>query len=430
MSDTRPSIQLLLMRLDLDDKSPLHSHVDGQNGGLRILEKDKHYQLLATVLDSSDRATSAPIACIDLSGSKREAYNYVLRSLRRILDRFYLPCCFVDLPETYTNDQQTIVNDEIARVGRGIYELFQTDPDNPVRAWLAKLLEPVSEITRDERAFQPVTIITNDFAIPWFWLKRERYGPFLCEVCPVGMQQLSAAAGRSEAHKSQPGRRDKSYEAVLVKGSSNLPFLDEELRHITATMSESSLVSYPSGRTEKYFDRAFTTRQVERRDDIPSLSRRLASKFRVVHFSGHYSGEELLLGGKPMPTNFLQHILKGSLLVLDGCSSASELDAWTDVESLTSTLINEGALGCIVTVLPVKHDPIVGKVLWQKFYLDLRRGAGNVGEALLNARLALRDHLNAIGSKNPAWLAYQLIGSPAVQFEDGEKLGGPDGKFD
>lgn len=124
-----------------------------------------------------------------------------------------------------------------------------------------------------------------------------------------------------------------------------------------------------------------------------------------------------------MAISLLYPVLSGSLLVLDGCNSATKLDAWADVEGLTSSLINKGALGCVVTVLPVKNDPIVSRVLWGAFYRELRRASSTVGQALAKARLELRDHFVAIGSSNPAWAVYQLIGSPAVQLCDEEDEG-------
>jgi CHAT domain-containing protein len=219
------------------------------------------------------------------------------------------------------------------------------------------------------------------------------------------------------AQQPPPGQSDKTYEALLIEGSTNLPFQGEEFNHIAGLLSD----------LDRRATRAFTAHHAKTDVEIYRLLRRgkdrLLDDFRIVHFSGHYSGEKLLVGDEPIEISALYPMLNGSLLVLDGCNSATKLDAWADVEGLTSSLINEGALGCVVTVLPVKHDPIVSEVLWGTFYRELRRGSSTVGQALANARNALRDHFNAIGSPNPAWAVYQLIGSPAVAICDEEDEG-------
>jgi hypothetical protein len=110
----------------------------------------------------------------------------------------------------------------------------------------------------------------------------------------------------------------------------------------------------------------------------------------------------------------LTKMLNGSLLVLDGSGSSRDLKSWADLDGLTLSLINLGALGCVVTALPVKHDPIVSRILWDTFYRNLRYETGSVGQALAKARLALRDYFREIHSPNPVWAAYQMIGSPVV----------------
>jgi hypothetical protein len=416
--DQSPSnVLLVLMRLDLNDRNPLHARRGQEGQEVQLLDKGKTYHLLAAVLDPTHRATSAPVTGIELTGSKLETYNKVLREFQEISARFYRPGGFIDAPESYTEDRQGEVLDAMASVGCLIHDLFPTK--NSVRDWLDKLLES-NDATR-ARPLQPVTIITNDFNVPWFWLKGERTGPFLCEVCSLGLLQLSSASRSGEAHHTQPGRIDKTYEALLINGSTSLPFLDEEFDTITTLLQDS----------DRRAVRVFKARRANTVDDIMSLCRKYAEdhlrrNFRIVHFSGHYSGEDLLLGGETVPQYIIEPVLNGSLLVLDGCSSAHGLKAWTDVEGLTSALINKGgALGCVVTVLPVKDDPIVGAILWEAFYRDLRRGASTVGQALVRARIALRKHFDAIGSRNPVWATYQLIGSPAVQLvdEDDERDG-------
>jgi hypothetical protein len=417
MEQSQSNVLLVLMCLDLKASNPLQSRSELQGQSVRYLQdEDNRYQLLVAVLDPSQRSTSAPVMGITLNGQKLKDYNGVLRNFQDISARFYNSQGFIDAPESYTEEQQEKVLEAMSLLGRDIYDLFQIESGkpNPIRDWLDKLLGPSDAGRARQRPTKPVTVLTNDFGIPWFWLKRVKNSPFLCEVCSLGMLQLSAVSRATEAQQAPPGQKDKTYEALLIKGSTNLPFQDEELSMITSLLGDSDRGAW----------RTFNGQLAQTQADIWRLSEMdkatLIDDFRIVHFSGHYSGKKLLLSGSQLPIAYLQDILSGSLLVLDGCSSGGKLDAWADVEGLTSSLMNKGALGCVVTVLPVKHDPIVSKIMWGAFYRELRRGSSTVGQALAKARSALRDHFAAIGSHNPAWAVYQLIGSPAVQLCDEE----------
>lgn len=416
MDHSQSNVLLVLMCLDLTDPNPLRSRSGPQGKDIRFLDENKPYQLLVAVLDPTQRSTSAPVMGITLTGRKLKHYNSVLKSFQDISARFYNDQGFIEVPESYTEERKEEVLDAMSNLGRDIYDLFQIESGkpNPIRDWLDRLLGP-SDVGRvRQRPIKPVTVLTNDFGIPWFWLKREKNSPFFCEVCSLGMLQLSAVGRATEMQQAPPGQKDKTYEALLIKGSTNLPFQDEELYMITTLLSDQV----------RGYARTFEAHLAQTQADIWRLlemeKANLIDDFRIVHFSGHYSGEKLLLGGSHLPVSFLHDMLIGSLLVLDGCNSVSKLDAWADVEGLTSSLINNGALGCVVTVLPVKHDPIVNKILWGAFYRELRLSSSTVGQALAKARSELRDHFAAIGSKNPAWAVYQLIGSPAVQLCDEE----------
>ena len=410
METSRSNVLLVLMRLDLNDPLPSLETRRGKGMG-SIDTSSKGYQLLAAVLDPMELATGAPVAGISLTGPKLELYRHILEAFREMSMQFYRDGGFIDEPESYTSEKQKEIFNGIDRIGRNIFDLFQTKKENPVLAWLTKVLNPYVSV----RSMRPVTVITNDFSIPWFWLKRERGSPFLCEVCPLGMQELSAAIP-AVGHQSSPGRSEKNYDALVLKGDNNLPFLNEELMNLRKALTEPK-----HGAEGKDIQRSFNITAAERRDDLPSVNRRQKSTYRLIHFVGGYAGEELELDGKPLHLDFIRQILNGSLVVLDGCSSVHEQDPWGDIMELSAVHTDEGALGCIMTALPVKHDPIVSEILWSEFYGSLRRGSGSVGEALLNARLALKNHFQEINSPNPAWATYQLIGSPAVQFSDGEE---------
>ena len=88
----------------------------------------------------------------------------------------------------------------------------------------------------------------------------------------------------------------------------------------------------------------------------------LVSNIRIVHLCGRFTNHSFILNDRRIPSTFLPAIVNRALIVLDGSSKNRGPTGWADMEELTSTLINDGAIGCVVTVLPVKHDPIVAKV--------------------------------------------------------------------
>jgi hypothetical protein len=138
-----------------------------------------------------------------------------------------------------------------------------------------------------------------------------------------------------------------------------------------------------------------------------------------VHYSGHWSLEnkELFVGKEPLDIDEIRDFVESSVLALDGCSSSHGLQAWSDIENLTGRLLNLGALGCVVTTLPVKDDPIVSKVFWEALYGELLAESAptTLGQAVVKGRRALKDHFKKFGSRNPTWAFYQLIGNPSVR---------------
>jgi hypothetical protein len=416
-SQTPSNVLLVLLRLDL--KAPQQLLRGGPQGEpVQFLVEGKQYHLLAGVLDPTNRSSGAPVTLIELTGGKLKIYNDVLRGFQEISQKFYGKSGFIAQPESYTSDRQEEVYNKISEVGRLISELFQDDDPSkkerrPIRDWLDKLLH--SDPAYKDQKTQSVTIVTNDLNVPWFWLKRQKYGPFLCEVCPLGLLQLSAGSG--ELDTPQVIRRDKTYGALVIDGTTNLPFAEEELGAISGFLGDAT-------RWSKV--RTFKPHRANGFDEIRKIRLeygrdRFLSDFRIIHFSGYYDQETLLLKDEKVGWEDLRNVLPGSLLVLDGASCADDFGAWTDVLGLTSSLINEGqALGCLVNVLPVKDDPISSRVLWEAFYWELRRGTNTIAHALFKARQKLRDHFEDTGSKNPAWVFYQFMGSAAVQLCDDE----------
>ena len=405
-----PPTLLILMRVDVNEQNPIRSQGTDAKGRLRRLEDGKSYYLLAAILDPAQQTTSAPVSYLELEGETRKTYNAIIDRVESLSARYYDPDGYVCQPERFDAPAQKKLSEDLSAVGNQVYQLFDHS-GNPVWEWLERLMKPqrAGGQSRDseDRPLQPVSIITNDFNIPWYWLKRKNVGPFLCEVCSLGLLQLRAIMETDATPQpaANYGRR-----ALLINGSPTLPFTREVLDEVDKCLSVES-------RRGKF--------QVERVASTDDMHHQFAlydqgnnevfREFRIVHFSGHYGETDLMLKDTIISKYLLAPFIQDSVLVLDGCSSAQGLKGWTDVESLTSQLINKGkARGCVVTMLPVKDDPILGKLFWREFYTNLRRGDCPVGYALAKARIALKKFLESIGSDNPMWALYQLIGSPTV----------------
>lgn len=396
------------MHVDRKDSNPLNPRGDDQ-----ALEDDDRYYFFTAVVDQTTSSTSAPVTVIRLDGETRERYNQIRSKFRQIAERFEREQTgFIDAPETYTVTQQDRVLREIAEVGQLIHELFP--PSSPVRRWLDQLIADPNSFWRT------VTIITNDLSVPWYWLKPSVVGPFLCETCSLGMLQLSAAGRPGLSQSESSAEQGGQYEALLIKGASDLPFLDRELNEIEVIVQ-----TYPKDKRfglQRHFKalRASAVPEISHLyEERPESEDELVSNIRIVHLSGRFTNHTFLLSDRHVPPRFLPALVDRALVVLDGGSKNRGLTGWADMEELTSTLINDGAVGCVVTVLPVKHDPIVAKVFWEAFYHKLRGKTPTVGQALVFARKQLSDYFKIIGAPDhPARLAYQLIGNPAVQLCD------------
>ncbi|MBV9157820.1 MAG: CHAT domain-containing protein [Acidobacteriaceae bacterium] len=414
-NDNQQNVLFVVMHLDPKAPNPFKPE-PGEIG-----HEEKHY-LLVNVVDPKHRRTSAPVSVIELRKGKIDTYNGILSQFKCIMEQFHDDGGFIAEPASFDARNKRRLQYDISTIGRLIYDLFQpeaaddpqtltaglhdsghhADPGQPVRDWLNRML------SHSQRPDEAVTIVTNDFSIPWFWLKCAQYGLSLCEVCSLGILQLQAKGRADEVHHGQSDK-SKKYKALLIKGSSDLAFLEEELGNIQTALN--------AKRSPRTLDTeiARTNRDLEL-DDYND--EQLCNDFRIVHFSGHYTKDGLFIDDKRVRESKLRCVLQGSLLILDGCSSGRDLSAWTDVETLTSRLINDnGVLGCIVTAIPVKHDPLASKIFWQAFYLRLLSG-DTIGNALVAARLQLREHFKSIEFENPMWECYQLIGNPVARLFD------------
>jgi hypothetical protein len=375
--------------------------------------KTENQQLLVGILDPSQRKTSTPMTAISLQGNRRDMYNDILRIVKNLSEDFYQKDGYVDQPQRFGAGKKKELLDKIKKVGNLLYSLFNK-ADNPLGKWLDLTLDSESKM---RHSCHQVTIITNDFSVPWPWFYKPVDDRFLCESCSLGIHQLEfnleGDSKRLKISSLEDDDKEIFYRALLINGSSSIPFAKSELNKI------SEVLEAPTVRHSHYNWKADPV------DSLPELlnvvgnyedEKDMIQSFKILHFSGHYSENDLMINGKKINIDtLLKPVIKDSVLVLDGCSSSQGVSGWTDFGGLTSRLINLGALGCIVTILPIKHDPIVGDVFWGEFYKQLRLPESSIGQALLKARTTLKNYFKKLGTEDPRWLLYQLIGSPSVK---------------
>lgn len=417
---TERNIFLIIINLGLHLGSPIggpHSkgsdYKGGETGGTR---------LLLGIIDPSERTTCTPLASIEVPGL---SYEVIINQNKQLSGMFYGGNGYISNPHVFNEDEKTSVFDKITEIGCRIRELFTYSGRNPISDWLMEIFRPPQvKGGKSPNIHKNVTIITNDFRIPWYWLKNGHYGRFLCEVCSLGELQLFNPQELGQRRQLTPAqdRNLETFRALLINGSPELRFAGEELKFIE------DVLSGVHAKRKRRLDLPVLVESVASKGELDTLDSKydeyqLAGQFRIVHYSGHYSKKCLFVGNRPLGIWHLQPFIQDALLILDGCSSSQDLKAWADLEGLTSRLINEGgAAGCIVTALPVKHDPVAAEVFWETFYNAIRSKLMTVGQALVNARVVLKEHFASYGSGNPLWVSYQLIGSPAVRLLEDEGL--------
>jgi hypothetical protein len=420
MTEDIKNVLLLLLRLDPSNPAPLRFN------SIDELEFDDQ-QLLVGILEPTHKKTCTPMTALRLNGKRKSIYNRVLKGVKNISELYYgdeRKLGYIDNPHLLTEEKKKEIFEKIISIGEEINKLL-SEGGSTLKEWLDNTLESEPKIPK--RSDQNVTIITNEFAIPWYWINKGRDDYFLCESCTLGINQLELNPRPTSNRKTKPEKEEEELRkkmetrALFIQGSSDLPFADEEMEIIINTIEgiEPTVRRYSRyGRlmVEKVCSPNDLSKFVQSYDsDGP-----LIEQFKILHFSGHYSSKNLLIDGNVINTErFLEPIIRKSLLVLDGCSSSRDVTGWTDLGGITSEMINYGAFGCIATILPVKANPIVGDVFWKEFYKNFVLLRNPVGQSLLNARLKLRDYFKSIISKDPTWLFYQLIGSPSTKlFED------------
>jgi len=414
------NVFLLLLRLDLNRTAPLGMPREEKEGHLPYMQKGNKYSLIAGLLDPNQQTTSTPLTEISFGENEQKRYNRILTRLEDLLNCYYKKDSgYLADPRTFTDKCSRDVEESVDRIGNAIYDLFPRG--TPLVRWLDELfgIRAESQGVRERPERQHVTIITNDFSIPWYWMKAVDDGDLLCEVCALGVQQLTA---RSLQAPQSPGEQlshdeGRAYRALLIDGSKRegLPFVAEELEKIGVVLESED-------RRARLRSLQFKADRVSDIQGIWKLRQGFEKKhdrrylYRLVHYSGHwgYSEDSLMVNGERWEAADVGEFVHGAALTLDGCSTAQGLQAWADLKGLTSELLGSGALGCVVSVLPVKNDPIVSDILWGTFYSQIRSGTPTLGQALWKARQTLKEHFQSIGMSTHSWAHYQLIGNPCV----------------
>ncbi len=434
MSDlSERNVFLILIRLDLTEANPLGQPWPGAQG-LPKMDEDKNYTLIAGLLDASQQTTRTPLLPIPfISSEQKEFYNSIVSRFEELIELFYGPDHgLVSFPERFDGRAQAEIERAIREIGRDIFDLFPRS--TPLSTWLDRVFKG------ERSALEHVTIITNDFNIPWYWMKNTAASLMLCEVSALGMLQLTSRTFiEPDEDKGSDNSGGRNLHALLINGSggSDLPFSGSQLKSLQDFIQAGK--DFPDAKERlRPFKVDLVTEGAGVRALMADHGREDArGLYRLVHYSGHWNYEdmqsvtgkasserdskkELWVGDKPMSVADLKEFVESAVLALDGCSSSHGLQAWSEVENLTGKILNLGALGCVVTTLPVKDDPIISDKFWETFYGSFlrRRGPMTLGQALRKARAALKEHLRATGSKNPAWAFYQLIGNPSVRLID------------
>jgi hypothetical protein len=235
---------LILIKLDLTDTNPLGKPWSGAQG-LPRMEADKNYALIAGLLDPSQQTTRTPLTPVSFNSIERkENYNKILARFEHLIELFYeSPSGFIFDPGRLDSAQQEAVTDEIRGIGRDIFDLIPRK--TPLCNWFDELFEaaePGRQVSRraEERH---VTIITNDFNIPWYWMRGTASSPLLCEVCSLGMLQLAnrnAVELDADLYQLPEAAKDKPLHALLINGSgeSDLPFMEEELSSLSGFLRQ------------------------------------------------------------------------------------------------------------------------------------------------------------------------------------------------
>lgn len=253
----------------------------------------------------------------------------------------------------------------------------------------------------------PLTISTNDPAIPWELLHDGR--AFLGIEHAVGRRLISARTPPARAG----GRRERPTFLFVADPRGDLSGAAEEARQLVATLSRRG---FPCDLL------------LAERASYLSVQEALGTgRYDVIHYAGHArfgedDGEESALElaqGRVLPASQIERVLRGTPLVfLDACSSAQADRQDTAqqpltylgaaAESLASAFIFGGAQGFIGALWPVLD---AGSRRFAAFFYDRVLAGDPVGEALR----ATRHRLQQERPTDLTWASFVLYGDPTYR---------------
>ncbi len=425
------NVFLLLVRLDWGSANPFVG-----SGRMRDDDQQK-YSMLIGVLDQTRKGTGTALANISFGRARRRMYNHVLQQVEEIFQSFERSGGYIDERTTFGVAERLRVVRTIEFVGQEIFAFLEFAQvgdigAKAVRQALEDLLAQAATPTRPPTELpvgqagdrgggertravgRPhVTIVTNDFSIPWFWMRLPGAEHALCETHPLGMMQLSGPGTTPLRASTATRRAEGNRRAMFVEGTSDLAFLKDELAVFKAA------IEGVDERERKH--RGFEVEEVMEPRQIRANERGRSDRkhlYRILHYSGHWTlaDDGLQLKQGPVDVIDLEDYIEDAVLTLDGCSTARGLEAWNEVDNLTGKLLGAGARGCIVSMLPVRNDPVMASVLWSSFYNAIvgTSGAVTLGQALLDARVRVRDAFKGTDLDGVTALSYQLIGNPTA----------------
>jgi len=290
---------LLLIRLDIDADHP-NTPLLRYTGHAEDMKPGKLYYYFAGVLEPSGQSKTAPVSFLPFNPKEpanHNKYNNILKKLHGINRKFHGKSGFVSSPETYTDDKKREILEAIEEIGEDIYHMLHDSGNEALGLWLDTMLKTKnvdsdSEETAESGKNENITLITNDFSIPWYWMKKGPGEPFLCESYPVGMLQLTEVErDRQPMRDLSSGPSNLPYKALLINGEPQLPCAVEEFRKVAEALD---LETY---KVPKLFVLQVSSNEegnnlLYGKQDYASIEK----QFKIVHFAGHYNETELIIG--------------------------------------------------------------------------------------------------------------------------------------
>ena len=223
---------------------PFRKRTDSKDDSLEIREGYSSLMLVG-VLDPSQRDTTTPMTFIEFDSLFCDTYNSIINEMVKLRACYYEDG-YLAHSSIFDEDEKKIILDKIDTIGHMVYQLIASD-SKPLRDWFDKMIKKYKQRQNQTIAPENVTIITNDFKIPWYWMKNRIHSPFLNEICPLGLLQLDDPDEITESinkrmllkttmSKSESNKAESSLHALLIKGGSRLPFVEEELKSIENTI--------------------------------------------------------------------------------------------------------------------------------------------------------------------------------------------------